>query len=232
MHNRFKIHMQNLFHAICWIVSDYRKFQRYLESRGYYSISFYKIWLWKKNAKYFKIYDTGGNCFFVKMKSKDSVCFESETLDYISLRDSGKINFYPKIIESNTSDFSYNIYENIEADKISRKSFGLIFLNQIKEILIFLRDNQIIHRDIRPHNILVREGKIFLLDFEHCVVKGKSISNDTMLNKYYSPGLTIWDDAFSFKGIIEKYCCEDFKNHAIYNQICSLVGEYKYEKSL
>ena len=43
----------------------------------------------------------------------------------------------------------------------------MIFLNQIKEILIFLKDNQIIHRDIRPHNILVREGKIVLLDFEH-----------------------------------------------------------------
>ena len=53
-----------------------------------------------------------------------------------------------------------------------------------------------------------------------------------MLNKYYSPGLNTWDDAFSFKSIIEKYCCEDFKNHAIYNQICSLVGEYEYEKSL
>ena len=232
MRNRLIIHVRNLFYAIKWIFGDYKKFQKHLEAKGYYSISFYKIWLWKKNAKYFKAYDTGGKRFFVKIKSKDSILFENETLDYISLRDSGEINFYPKIVDSDTSNFNYNIYENIEAYKINKKSFGMILLNQIKEILIFLKDSQIIHRDIRPHNILVREGKIFLLDFEHCVVKGRSIRDDSMLNKYYSPGLNTWDDAFSFKSIIEKYCCEDFKNHAIYNQICSLVGEYEYEKSL
>ena len=232
MCSRFATHIQNLYYAICWVFSDYREFQKYLESKGYYSISFYKIWLWKKDAKYFKIYDMGGNCFFVKMKSEDSVRFEKETLDYISLKDSNGIKFYPKIIESNTSDFNYNIYENIEADRISKKSFDLFFLNQIKEILVFLKSNQIIHRDVRPHNILIREDKIFLLDFEHCMVKGQSIGDDPMLNRHYSPGLSIWDDAFSFKRIVEEYCCKDFKGHAIYNQICSLVGEYEYGKSL
>ncbi len=224
--------MQNLFHAIKWIFSDYKKFQKHLGTRGYYSISFYKIWLWKKDAKYFKIYNAGGKCFFVKMKSENSIRFESKALNYISLKDSSRINFYPKIIHSNTSDFNYNIYENIEADKIGRKSFGLFFLSQIEEILIFLKNNQIIHRDIRPHNILIREGKILLLDFEHCVVKGESIGDDPMLNRHYSPSLSIWDDAFSFKSIVEKYCCEDFKSNVIYNQICNLVGKYEYEKSL
>ena len=109
MYSRLAIHIKNLYHAIQWIINDYKKFQNHLECKGYYSISFYKIWLWKKDAKYFKIYNTAGNCFFVKMKSRNRVHFENEVLEYISLRDSNKINFYPKIIDSNTSVFNYNI---------------------------------------------------------------------------------------------------------------------------
>ena len=50
MRNRLVIHIQNLFYAIKWIFGDYKNFQKHLESKGYYSISFYKVWLWKKNA--------------------------------------------------------------------------------------------------------------------------------------------------------------------------------------
>jgi serine/threonine protein kinase len=232
MFNRFIIHIQNLFNAIGWIVGNYNEFQEHLDNKGYYSISFYKIWLWKKNARYFKVYNAAGKCFFLKMKTKDSINQENEILKYISLRDSNNIRFYPKLIESNTSIFNYSIYENIEALRIRKKYFGIFFLNQINQILVFLKNNQIIHRDIRPHNILVTKDKIFLLDFEHCVVKGKSFGDDIMLNRHYSPGLNVWDDAFSFKRIVEKYCSEDFKTDSVYNQICSLVGEYEFHKSL
>ena len=50
------------------------------------------------------------------------------------------------------------------------------------------------------------------------------------LNKNYSPSERIWDDAFSFKKIIDEYFKnEELKNNEFYKNICDMVGELEYE---
>ena len=228
MVKRLLIHVRNLNHSICWIYFNYRKFQRHLETKGFYSIEFYKIWLWKESAKYFKVYNVKGDCFFIKLKSKESVSYESKVLNYISGRRSNIGSFYPKVIEMNISEFNYLIYENVYGDQISKNSLNLNSLIQIKEILAFFKRNGIIHRDIRPHNIIVDDTKIILLDFEHCVIDGENCSNDDNLNNDYRPKPGVWDDAYSFKKIIENYCPKSFHNDKVFLEICNMVGKYEH----
>tara|TARA_B100001142_G_scaffold201429_1_gene199992 strand:+ start:1608 stop:2297 length:690 start_codon:yes stop_codon:yes gene_type:complete len=227
MVRRLLVHIKNLKQAIGWLYFNYRRFQMHLESKGLYSIEFYKIWLWKKDAKYFKVYNNQGDCFFVKLKTKDSVSYESKVLKYIYSIDSGKSGFYPKVIDIGISEFNYLIYENISGKQIAKNSLSSNSLIQIKEILFFLKHNNIVHRDIRPHNIMVKDMEIILLDFEHCVIDGVSHGDDDNLNNDYRPEKGVWDDAYSFKKIIENYCPRSFQDDDSYKEICDMVGQHE-----
>ena len=169
MIKRIVVHIQNLIISIKWLYCNYARFQKDLESRGFYALEFYKIWLWREDAKYFKTYNAKGDCFFVKLKTRDSVEFESKSLNYIFKRDAGNSSFYPSMVAANTGYFNYIIYKNISGHKIRKKSLSMNSFNQMKEILVFLKDNKIIHRDIRPHNIIVDDAKLTLLDFV-CII--------------------------------------------------------------
>ena len=228
MIRRLLAHVRNLKHSIRWLYFNYRSFQVHLESKGLYLIEFYKIWLWRKDAKYFKVYNNQGDCFFIKLKAKDSVSYESKVLEYIHSRDSDSYRFYPKLIDISISEFNYLIYENVPGKRISKNSLNSNSLIQIKEILFFLKRNNIIHRDIRPHNIMVKDTKIILLDFEHCVIDGVSHISDDDLNNEYRPEAGVWDDAYSFKKIIENYYPRNFQDDGSYKEICDMVGHYKY----
>ena len=72
MIKRIFIHVQNLLISIKWLYCNYRAFQKDLEDRGFYAIEFYKIWLWKKNAKYFRAYNTKGD-YFLEIKTNNGV---------------------------------------------------------------------------------------------------------------------------------------------------------------
>ena len=230
MVNRFIVHVKNFKVSIKWIFYNYIKFKNHLELKGYYTLNIYKIWLWKKDARYFKVYNTKGECFFIKMKSEQSIISESRYLNYIYKRNFKMNPFYPKLIKSNISEFNYNIYRNIDGKKLSDCSFMSDIVEQMKKILDFLKEHKIVHRDVRPHNIILKNNAIILLDFEHCAINGKTDYDTIDLNENYSPSERIWDDAFSFKKIIDEYFKnEELKNNEFYKNICDMVGELEYE---
>lgn len=232
MLNRLIIHIRNLIISIKWIFNRYIEFKNHLEDRGYYALSLSKIWLWKEDSKYFTVYNTDGDCFFVKIKTEKSVLYEYELLNYISSKNISKDRFYPEIVETNTADFNYNIYKNINGKKMSRSSFKISFIDQMRRILVFLKEHKIIHRDIRPHNILLDRNNIILLDFEHCVINGQSNEDITDLNKEYRPSEHVWDDSFSFKKIIDKYSnSKKIKNNESYIYISNMIGDLEYESA-
>ena len=148
MVKRFIIHVKNLKISIKWIFHNYIKLKNHLESKGYYTLSIYKIWLWKKDARYFKVYNVKGECFFIKMKSKQSIISESRALSYLHKRNFNMVPFYPNLVNTNISEFNYNIYINIDGEKISVQSFATGLIDQIRMILDFLKENRTIHRDI------------------------------------------------------------------------------------
>ena len=231
MFKRLIIHIKNLGISIKWIFNNYIKFKNHLEEKGYYALTISKIWLWKEDARYFQTYNANGDCFFIKMKSEESVAHESKSLDYINRRNLDKSRFYPQIIDTNMI-FNYNIYKNINGKKLDKVSFKKDMIEQIKIILDFFKTHNIVHRDIRPHNIMLDSGNIILLDFEHCVINGESKLNFIDLNKDYRPSNQVWDDAFSFKKIIDRYSRgKIIKKSTIYLQISNMVGSLQYESN-
>ena len=45
------------------------------------------------------------------------------------------------------------------------------------DIITFFNNIKIVHRDIRPHNIIVIGNKIKVVDFEHCSINNQRVDD-------------------------------------------------------
>ena len=232
MVNRIIIHSKNIFKSLKWIVLEFNDLKKQLESQGYYSIQIYKIFLWKNTAKYFKVFDISGKCFFVKLQSGSKIQHEYEVFKYIESRNLNQFDFYPKIYHSCTSRFSYNIFKELEGKRINEKlilEFNLI--KQMLDIVLFFNKIKVVHRDIRPHNIIVEGKRIKIIDFEHCSINNQKMDNESQeLNKDFSPDGKKWDDSYSFKKIVDYYIDKNkVNNNKEYNDLLNMIGKNTYE---
>ena len=232
MVKRVFIHSANLYYALRWILTSINPFRKELESKGYYSIQIYKIFLWKNNAKYFKVFNVKGECFFVKLQPDDKVLHESRVINYIEAQSSEKFSFHSKIYSSVIGKYSYNIFEEFVGSKLSRK---IILKNdlssQILDILLFFNKIKIVHRDVRPHNIIIVDNCIKIIDFEHCSINNEKMNNNSEeLNSIFSPSGHKWDDAYSFKRILDYYIGEaNLKDSSDYIKLLDMVDKNIYE---
>ena len=232
MVSRLIVHTKNSFHSLKWMQLNFNNLRKQLESQGYYSISICKFFLWKKSAKYFKVFDASGNCFFVKLQSEDKVRHEYKIFKYLEKHNLSSIDFYPKIYLSNIGNFSYNVFEELDGVRIDEKiilDFNLI--GQMKKIGSFLSSIEVIHRDIRPHNIIVSNETMKIIDFEHSSIGCEIMNNNSnKLNKDFSPNGKIWDDAYSFKKIAEYYVKKSLlEKNTDYGELKKMVGKNIYE---
>tara|TARA_Y100001970_G_scaffold253100_1_gene327520 strand:+ start:510 stop:1214 length:705 start_codon:yes stop_codon:yes gene_type:complete len=233
MAKRILIHCKNLYYALRWISSNINSFRKELEHKGYYSVEIYKLFLWKDNARYFKVFNVRGQCFFVKLQSKDKVLHELRVIEYIESLNFKNINFYPKIQTSAIGRYSYNVFEDLAGSKINKK---IILENdvimQMIDILSLFSKIKIVHRDIRPHNIIIVDNCIKIIDFEHCSVNGEKMDNNSIeLNSVFSPLGAKWDDAYSFKAILDYYIgATSLKHNSNYIKLSEMVNKnvYKY----
>ena len=66
---------------------------------------------------------------------------------------------------------------------------------------------------------------------ENLYLDNKVEIEDVDLNKYYRVSSSKWDDAFSFKKIIDKYWVDNkIINSKAYQKIDSMIGGYEYNK--
>ena len=231
MVSRLIVHTKNSFHSLKWMQLNFNNLRKQLESQGYYSISICKFFLWKKSAKYFKVFDASGNCFFVKLQSEDKVRHEYKIFKYLEKHNLLSIDFYPKIYLSNIGNFSYNVFEELDGVRINEKiilDFNLI--GQMKKIVSFLSSIEVVHRDIRPHNIIVANETMKIIDFEHSSIGCEIMDNNSnKLNKDFSPNGKIWDDAYSFKKIVEYYVNKNLLEKNIdYAKLKKMAGKNTY----
>ncbi len=229
---RALIHIKNIYGSLRWVFSDYYAFKSFLESRGYYSVCFYKIWLWKENARYFKVFNDSGRCFFLKLKDRTSIERELFILSYIGSIDIKRICFYPQIFDSNSGYFSYNVYEDLEGMNFKKFSGDKVdILNQIIQCLRFFKNVKVVHRDIRPHNILIVGRDLKILDYEHCALDHQVQNSGLELNKEFRVSSKVWDDAFSFKKMIDSYWNDSSViNTQAYKKINDMIGGYEYKE--
>ena len=74
-----------------------------------------------------------------------------------------KSQFTPKIIYEDHKN--HTIHLSYVGKKISIKNKPKNWSHQLKEILKYLKKNNCLHSDIKPDNLLVKNKKIFLIDF-------------------------------------------------------------------
>ena len=96
-------------------------------------------------------------------------------------------------------------------------------------IVSFFHKTKIVHRDIRPHNLIVENGILKVLDFEHChMLRATNNNRLEELNKKFRPAEYKWDDAYSFKKILDQYLIGSQMQDE-YLKLSNMVDKYVYE---
>tara|TARA_B100001059_G_C17712799_1_gene516408 strand:+ start:607 stop:1089 length:483 start_codon:yes stop_codon:yes gene_type:complete len=98
-----------------------------------------------------------------------------------------KYNFVPRIIDIDYHN--YIILISYEGEKISDKNKPNDWVNQLKNILYYLRKNNCFHSDIKCDNLLVNKNKLVLIDFAQSIkisdlVKNKFLKKRIFFDEY------------------------------------------------
>ena len=118
----------------------------------------------------------------------------------------------------------------LEQNKLSKENVSNIICS-LKKIIKVLHKRRLIHRDLRPDNLILSNGKIFLIDFAFVLDQKhnkfpeldfvlENIDNIKDLGGEYKLSKLIWDDVSSCQKIIKeiypKYNKEFFKEYMFF----------------
>ncbi len=108
-------------------------------------------------------------------------------------------------------------------------------IEDLYEIFCALRKSDIVHRDIRPGNLMIANGRLVLIDFQLAVSKSNYVELDYMISRpqrLRSLGEDVfryrhyaWDDAHSLLRVLE-YIGRDEKYGARYDEIHREIKSY------
>lgn len=206
---------------------DYKKDLKDLLIFELKNIRPYLVHEWKNVSKfiYFLAEKNNGEQLFIKTRG----ILDSARREYEIIKELRKIEpkYFPKeFYYRYTKEISCVVLEKIDGCRLDillkslkskPKNYVKKLYNGLFEILVTLHKANIVHRDIRPQNIIVQnDGNPVLIDFQFAVdskrrkykefkfirEKPRSIIN---LGREYARGCYHWDDAHSFKKIFELF---------------------------
>ncbi|RMZ48868.1 hypothetical protein EB821_05335 [Candidatus Marinimicrobia bacterium PRS2] len=237
--------MNILKHILFAIYSISWYYRNYFELKNYFNkckISNYKIeyfHLWKPHAQYFSGYcNKNKQKVFIKFSDEYYIKREFEAISILNEQDS-VINYFPIIlnhqINSKISNIVFQYINGTPLNIILKKNikFSEIFIlgivDKFEKIIIKLHSCNFIHRDVRPHNIIIDEkGSLHLIDFTYLIdiqknnrylfelpLNSKNRKILLRLGNGYNKYSGFWDDAFSFMEILSDLGANDLSKSKI-----------------
>jgi hypothetical protein len=169
------------------------------------------------------VYDYDGKIY--KQTSTDLALREAKFLTQLTEE------YFPNVLSFyNTALYSVVVLEKIDGvrliDKRDEINANPTLLNKFiflcLDILEILQENDVVHRDIRPDNILIRNQKPVLLDFGWAISNSMPyITPDELGGNEKSPD-NIHCDIYSMGKVFEYVC---LSNHSPYQRVISLMTE-------
>lgn len=240
-----------------WVILKFKKFKFLLKSE--YNISNVRIlnlFNWHLGCKYFIATSKKGEKIFIKTGGKQSLISREIQVLKLLNRQKEKSTLWsiPRVINYRSEGhFNFLAIEYIEASSLSKFIMKNDFtieekksmLNQFNNINIFLKNSNIIHRDITPDNILIKrinnEVQVILIDFAFAISPvGNSFGEvyETErhqrlllgLGKGFNPKPLKWDDAYSLCKIFLIVDNEIEKYHSDYLKLYSSIDKLTYSK--
>ena len=217
-------HIIFAIYSIFWYLKNYFFIKKYFFKSKIINYKIKYFHLWKPNAQYFSGY-INNQKIFIKFSKKEYLKREFEAINILNdMKNS--YNFFPIILKT---ELDLKI-PNLVFKYIDGTPLNLLLKNKIKfsndlilkisdafeDIIIKLHSCNFIHRDVRPHNIILDEkGNVHLIDFTFLIdikrknhflielpLNSKNIKLLLRLGHGYNNYLGMWDDAFSFMKIL------------------------------
>jgi thiamine kinase-like enzyme len=233
-------------------LKNYKKDIENFTSINLKNVEPYLVKEWKNFSGfiYFKANAEDKKKLFIKSRGIE----DSARREYEVIRELRNINpnYFPKEYSyKSTQNINFIVMEEIEGQRLDYLIFSDQFMAKTKEfkeniyngifdILKILHKLKIVHRDIRPQNLLIKnDGTPVLIDFQFAVdVKRKKFSEFKVVKK--NPELIIglgdkfakntfhWDDAYSINEIFKLF---DITNDSDFLKIkfltSKMIGKYE-----
>lgn len=200
---------------------------------------------WKNISQF--IYFTGKNIdnkkVFIKCNGiEDSVIREYQILQ--ELRNNNKKFFPEPYYYRLKNDEKFIVTEFVEGKNLSiiniptqPKNIREKFYRGMLTILKILHETNIVHRDIRPHNFIIKDdGSPILIDFQFAVDINRKRYNEyklikkepkkiATLGREYLRHRFYWDDAYSLNKIFEDFKNKDSEYLRVKSEIKKLINK-------
>ncbi|ADN75283.1 Mn2+dependent serine/threonine protein kinase [Ferrimonas balearica DSM 9799] len=195
-----------------------------LRKKGYCKVRLFRVSSWHHGVNYYTCQSRNGEKFFIK----SSGIYSAAEREYLCLKRISYItnNLTPAVyhyIESAVG--SYVVMQYLEGESVSQLNVSKEnFLNFSVKVVETLEKAKIIHRDIRPDNLIVCDERVILIDFGWSVIGDNNFDDSRHLESLktlggnYKPGLLKWNDAYSLS-IIQK---------EIYGYSFDLQSDFEY----
>jgi serine/threonine protein kinase len=193
-----------------------------LKFKGVTALKAFSFFDWHHNTIYFSGEYSGTKVFLKCEVGFQKYLVNEYTIYNVLAKDPERIFFLPKVINAFHLPFGFCIaYKFLKARNLAEylkdskgfkneESSNELIVNQLLNIIDHLYKADIIHRDIRPPNIFVDNGKLILFDFSFSILLNNpkqpffDISIEKALGEHYKPEELKWDDAYSLLIMLEE----------------------------
>lgn len=202
--------------------------------------------------KFFTGTDAKGRKLFIKAGNHAGI-YENEYRMGRMLYDIDHEHFIEPLYYNDYDKFNFfaNMYTNgttlktaVMTGRLSDSDKASV-IGDIWRIFCAMRKSDVVHRDIRPDNLMITDGRLVLIDFQLAVLKSNYVELEYLArrpnrlrklgNKHFRYRPFTWDDAYSLLKVMEfvgrrKYY--GLRYDIIYKNIKSYVGVDKIKSSV